>query len=533
MPYSPPPGGSITLTFSSSAYSPPPGSSITLEFEPPAALQITGATAGDAALYGSPNIAQTRFIDLYTYNDGIASAEAFGSHDVDFRRVKPESVNLGELFGTQFIYLQQQFVVAESITAPLDQVTDLRVRDAGLTYLDNLPSGGALELEFIVGYAPPPGGYLVLEFNPSGTPTIRTTGIPSLVQFGVASVGMVPRLSPTGIPMGDIGEATIFNLNRTLVVPGIASDEGFGHLQVIDQRQYVSVAGVYEGGAGKPYVENLNRTVYPSRIDPEGVGSPTLIGPRYVQASGANESAVGDHVVVGPRYLYATYVQSYEFGGAIVSLGTRYVPVHGIPPVYDYVPEPAIENTSLVIEAAPPEWGSDAMGWPVIGFEPFEVIWEASAGGGEEFGEPEVDMIGATRRILQRQSLHPLQSYAVGSPRVLPHTIHPGYIPPGSFGNGGVIGPEKFGKPMVSNWIRYIDLNNGNKGIAGSRYGKPWVSNWIRYLDPKGFDRSVVWWDFGDPLLAGRVYNEYAGRVEPDGLASPGFGAPTITIRLC
>lgn len=533
MPYSPPPGGSLTLSFSSSPYSPPPGSSITLEFEPPEALQITGATVGDAALYGSPNMAQTRFIDLHASSDGIASAEAIGSHDVDFMRVKPGSIHFGEEFGTAFVFLQQQFVVAESIAAPLDQVTDLRVRDGGLTYLDNLPDAGALELEFVAGYASPPGGYLVLEFNPSGTPTIYTAGIPSLVQFGVASVGMVPRLVPDGIPMGDVGVATIFNLNRTLIVPGISSDEGFGHLQVIDQRQYVSVAGVYEGGAGTPYLENLNRTVEPSRIDPEGVGEPTLIGPRYLQAAGSNESAFGDHVVVGPRYLLASGVDGYASGTQMVAWGTRWLVPQGVAPVYDYVPAPEIANAARVVEALPPDWGSDAMGWPVIGFEPFEVIWGASAGGPEEFGDADSDMIGPTRRIRLMGALHPVNIPAIGTPKIVPHTIHPGYIPPGSFGNGGVIGPEAFGKPTVSNWIRVIDLDAAHKGIAASRYGTPWVSNWIRYLEPKGFDRSIVWWDFGDPNLAGRVYNEYGGLVEADGIAPSGVGAPTVTIRLC
>lgn len=103
MPYTSPPGGSVTLIFRS-PYSKPPGGSVTLEFAPPAGQTISTPSIGDTSAFGVPVMLWTQFIAT----NGIPAGDFGSNTEVDYRRLKPEGFG-GEVFGavalkwTQFI----------------------------------------------------------------------------------------------------------------------------------------------------------------------------------------------------------------------------------------------------------------------------------------------------------------------------------------------------------------------------------------------------------------------------------------------
>lgn len=478
--------------------------------------------------YGTPSIAWTQFVDLNPNHDGIASAEEFSTAiEVDFPRVKPTGIFSEEAFGTGFIYLQQQFVQPESLPEWLIQAGH-RVRDAGLTYLDNLPDAGSLVLAFTTPYTAPPASYVVLEFNPSGTPTIRPQGISPLNYFGVASVDMIPALLPSGMFSETFGTAEIANLNRYLTVPGISSDEGFGTPVVVDQRQYVAAVGVSDSALGAPHLENLNRTIFPQRIDQTlAFGAAEVIGPQYISGAAITyDGAIGDHDVIGPRIVYPSGAASVsEFGTDFIAFSTRDVRPSSIQKPSNQVPAVLIGNAARDMDIYGIGNEDVGMGGPIIGEPPFDVIWGAGVGDACEFGETDFDMTGPTRRIRPGWPINnPSIRTEFGTAKIIPHTIHPTNV-----------NTPAYGRPTVSNWIRYIDLSIGEKGIAGSRYGTLWISNWIRYIEPAGFDHSEVWWPFG-PLPAGElnaVRHVSDGKLYPGSINDGAIGEPSVRINLC
>lgn len=150
MPYNPPPGGSVTLEFDSSAYTPPPGGSVTLDFSESSTATIWVQSIPSVLAFGTAWVDTPRFIypagfsgmivpapwidhtphlvfvvgfhnevvGDYYYNEfpkrmrvtlgtlgrqlvppGISSAAAFGTPSVDF---KNRTLNVSDTYDLQF-----------------------------------------------------------------------------------------------------------------------------------------------------------------------------------------------------------------------------------------------------------------------------------------------------------------------------------------------------------------------------------------------------------------------------------------------
>ncbi|HQR22109.1 MAG TPA: hypothetical protein PKV98_14655 [Burkholderiaceae bacterium] len=292
--------------------------------------------------------------------------------------------------------------------------------------------------------------------------------------------------------------------------------------------QHISATGMRDDAFGVPSLENLNRTIFPQRIDPTlAFGTAELIGPRYISGATVGDgSAIGDHAAAGSRTVYPSGVASTTaFGTDYVAFSTRDVRPSSITIVSNQVPAVTIANSARTIE--PIAIGNEdvAPGDPIIGEPPFEVIWGASVGDASEFGEADFDLIGATRRIRPGWPINnPSIRTEFGTAKIIPHTIHPTNV-----------NTPAYGRPTVSNKIRYIDLSIRERGIAGSRYGNLWISNWIRYIEPAGFDHSEVWWPFG-PLPAGElaaVRHVSDGKLYPGSINDGAIGDASVRFNLC
>lgn len=330
MPYSPPPGSAVALAFPSvSSYSPPPGSAVTLEFAPPPGLTILSVSVGDTAEVGAPALAWTQFVDLNPNHDGIASAEEFSTTiEVDFPRVKPTGIFSEEAFGTGFIYLQQQFVTDVYVPEYLWQDNANRVRDAQLTYLDNLPDGGALTLAFVTPYYPPPGAYTVLEFNQGATPTIRPQGIVSQEAFGTSELVATPVAIPTGFDSSEFGTAEVYNLTQIVYASGLASTNAFGTATVFDPLQYITHTGASYSAFGTATVYCLTQISYPTGIPSAlAFGTATVENKnRELTLSGINALAFGTAHVFDPlQYLRPPGFNYQSWGTASIINNNRYL----------------------------------------------------------------------------------------------------------------------------------------------------------------------------------------------------------------
>lgn len=329
MPYSPPPGSAVTLAFPSIAlYTPPPGSAVALEFTPPAENTVLSATVGDNSTFGLPALAWTQFVSLDTNHDGIQSAEEFStSIGVDYPRVRPSGVPSEEAFGTLFIYLQQQFVSTESLPEWLLQAGH-RVRDAQLTYLDNLPNGGALTLAFTTPYYPPPGAYTVLEFNQGATPTIRPQGIVSQEAFGTPELVATPVARAIGFDSSEFGTAEVYNLTQVVYASGLASTNAFGTATVFDPLQYITHTGSDYSAFGTTEVYNLTQISYPTGIPSAlAFGTATVENKnRELTLTGINALAFGTAHVFDPlQYLRPLGFNYQSWGTSSIINVNRYL----------------------------------------------------------------------------------------------------------------------------------------------------------------------------------------------------------------
>lgn len=330
MPYTPPPGSAVTLAFPSVIlYTPPPGSAVTLEFSPPAENTVLSATVGDNSTFGLPALAWTQFVSLDTNHDGIQSAEEFStSIDVDYPRIRVVGIPSGEAFGTLFIFLQQQFITDAYVPEYIWQDNANRVRDAQLTYLDNLPNGGALTLAFTTPYYPPPGAYTVLEFNQGATPTIRPQGIVSQEAFGTPELVATPVARAIGFDSSEFGTAEVYNLTQVVYASGLASTNAFGTATIFDPLQYITHTGSDYSAFGTTVVYNLTQISYPTGIPSAlAFGTTTVENKnRELTLTGINTQAFGTAHVFDPlQYLRPLGFNYQSWGTSSVINVNRYL----------------------------------------------------------------------------------------------------------------------------------------------------------------------------------------------------------------
>lgn len=351
--------------------------------------------------------------------------------------------------------------------------------------------------------------------------------------FGAASVyNYTQFISVAGISAGAFGSATAFTLNQDVYPSGISSGS-FGSASVITLDQHVSVDGIRADVFGTPSLENLDRTIYPQRIAPLSVGSPTIIGPRYIAGAPSFPVSVGktdvfgSTVVVGPRTVKPSGLAAIAFGLQQVQYLDRTIVASGVIVPYGFMSIGHSVSFGDSQYAYPDGIAPDDLYGPIVGEPPFDVVEMAAVENEPEFGEHEILNQTETDSLISQRitKVGNIGGSSVTRCQVWPVTIRP----------LGMIGA--YGKPTVSNFIRTVDLND--KGFIAFKTGKPDVSNYIRYITASGFDKSVVWNPYGPVDEFGnapRVYNQYgevSGLLAAAGLDAGSIGAATVARRMC
>lgn len=562
MPYTPPNGGTLTLPFSSSAvYTPPPGGALVLEFSPPAGTTVFSASLGETLVIGTPALAWSQFVNLDSPHNGIASEEEFStSISVEYPLHSPPGIASTLTFGNTTITLFQQFVSVPSVPEYLWHNNDNRIRDADLTYLDNLPDGGAIEMVFTSPYSVPGGGTLVLEFNP-GSPRLRPSsigitetfgthtvynltqyvtnvgnynaftglgnitvynltqylvdigGISSTVSFGTAtaynltqyvsyvgniasSLGfgttLVYNLNRTLYDVGSIystlvfGDANVINRNRTMYPTGLASSLTMGQQFVWNWSKELSVPSLgVMTSYGTTSLVNLTRLIYPQRIDPKGVGTPSVENwIRYVFPSGVNMSLYGTHSLIGPRYLKPKWTTEKWLHEHKVEYFNRTLYPSGFGLVATNVGfDTDIRNRNRYI--LPDGIAEPERFEPIVYNPPTDIIW-VDGDINTSFVTDEADIYNSTRnKIILRAAIS--NGATFGTPRMSPMYLN-------------MSGKSKdmiaWGKPRVENHTRYVEQKQAGNFV---RFGTAWVSFYVREVAPYGIDESCVFYEYPAP----------------------------------
>jgi len=239
--YSPPPGSSVTFDFGTFSYTPPPGSSVTFEFDVTANATIypQGMFADG---YGTPYVyLGQRWVEP----DGIESGEAFGVGGVEYEKIRPTGIPSAEAFGAPEARLGQQWIYPPSIVVEMQAGHVVRRDDWYVA-----PDAGAVVLDFGAGaYTTPPGAFVSMEFEPSGTPTLF---VPGIAQWA-------------------IGTAALRNLLQ-IVEPSGLGDGAYGSLTVELGTRYIELSGFDAAAVGNPSVINDAKVLSPNGLDQSEFG---------------------------------------------------------------------------------------------------------------------------------------------------------------------------------------------------------------------------------------------------------------------
>lgn len=406
------------------------------------------------------------------------------------------------------------------------------------------PSWNAADIElFGLTFTPPSWSAADIEFIDVAFSTVSPSGF-AAASYGAPTIVPGPAtVAPSSIGIGALGSHTIYNSTRFVLPPGLSpgafggvsqiynkarfvSDVGlptstlFGSHEVIDPTQRVNLSGMASFGVGVPAIENLNRTVYPQRIDPVGLGTPFIIGPRYVSAKGADSAAVGAPSLIGPRYVVPRYtVDPYRIPRVNVGYAIRIISPAGVAPPLNFSNHVVFDGLNRYVYTSSVD--SPELFEPIVARSLYQAAELVGSGDQSAFGSTTVDFGVSDGKLYPRG----IGAGAPGVPRVNPVTLSPRDINAGAFGVN-----------WVSNKIRYV---SGAGKITGLAMGTQWASLYIRTVEAEGFDRSIVWDEFGpidDSGYAARVYNAIgsaSGIVQAHGFDSALFGSPSLRIDLC
>lgn len=316
--YTPPPGGSATLSFGDSPYTAPAGSSITLELDGYSATTIYQPSIFDDG-YGTPVLLWTEYLSSVTVGD----VSAFGAHTVDYHRLLPDGIASTLAFGTANAYLGQQWVLPESMVENMG---------AGhRAYRDDfyspvfLPDASALQIEFGTAlHTAPSGASVTLEFEPPGTPTIYPVSIndsavgshdvknfllyiePAPINDGAIGsheLELTPEIRPFGIDQSKLGfsgdgDGAITHGVRALAPASIEASL-YGTQRVESTIRLIDLAGLAPLGTlfGTQFIAYRERFVYPPFIFANAFGVATIGFTREIAPAGIHEEVVGYHEV--------------------------------------------------------------------------------------------------------------------------------------------------------------------------------------------------------------------------------------------
>jgi hypothetical protein len=272
-------------------------------------VSATGVAGGEA--FGSPVVSS----DLSVSPTGIASAEAFGSPQLDLN-VVADGVASGEALGSPQLGLN---VVATGI--PSGEAIGAPEVDLALFGIGGIPSAEAFGSPVVAGPVTADGVPSAEAFgSPQLDLTIYPTGLAGGEAFGAPQVAI--SVGPVGIPGGEAFGAPQLDLN--VVADGVASAEVIGAPQV-DLTVYptgvvsgealgVPVVAFSVGVDGIPSAEAFGSPIVAGPVTANGVASAEAIGTPVIEAFGVFRSfgpAVGD-IIGGTSVLLA---------GAILDMG--------------------------------------------------------------------------------------------------------------------------------------------------------------------------------------------------------------------
>lgn len=367
-------------------------------------------------------------------------------------------------------------------------------------------------------------GFGVASVSHFASATAYPTGI-APGSFGTPTVyNLTQIVTCSGAAYGAIGTATIYNLSQIITCSGSAygafgthtvafpaatqnitctglNAGAFGTAAVINNARIVAADSLNSlAKYGTPTVQNANRSVYPSRIDPGLVGTHKIeLFIRYITCSGFLDDSFGTPELIGPRYILPSGLDSLwmsVYNNHVDYFNRTIYPSSVIP---EYFPPgfPRIANRNAYVY--PLGMDQPEMFGAIVAIPPFGIIDCTDQGTDESaVGTPEVSFTAPGGINLYNKGISPGD---FGTPTLFPHNII-------------VAGTNHitFGTTRIENWIRYV--NPASLGVMVS-FGDSWTSLYIRNVYPVGFDRSVVW----DPF----------GPIDQDGIPGSVHGGP-VTI---
>lgn len=311
MPYTSPPGGSVTLIFRS-PYSKPPGGSVTLEFAPPAGQTISTPSIGDTSAFGVPVMLWTQFVSAF----GIVPENVSTQLEVDYHRLKPTGFG-GEVFG-DVVLKWTQFIAAPSVD-PEDPSSQFTAYNASGRYIS--PDSLNVVLRFGPLISAEPGDAFPVEFHyPLNTIAPLAW---SSARFGTLLAyipGATQNAYPVGYDMSSYGSASVYETTSYILPGGVAPNPQTGPNSArevpsptIDYRnkyllpvgvapptnqipthyvagyfQFIDQAGRGSGPEtfGSAFAAYKVRTLYPSFIVSDSYGTPLVGRARNVYPTG-------------------------------------------------------------------------------------------------------------------------------------------------------------------------------------------------------------------------------------------------------
>ena len=346
MPYSVPPGGSVTLIFRS-PYSKPPGGSVTLEFAPPAGQTISTPSIGDTSAFGVPVMLWTQFIAT----NGIPAGDFGSNTEVDYRRLKPEGFG-GEVFGavalkwTQFIEPlgieadapSSQFAVSNlSGQYVIPSAVEVVLRFGPLV---STASASAFPVEFHY----PPGTIRPLAWSSARFGQTQLIG-PSLVipsgisSFVSGSASISPPIAARNVAPGGIAANPLTGPNSLREVPSPVIDFRTKHVTpsgiavpsgqlpvhyVAFYYQFIDTAGLGSGPEtyGTALAAYKIRSVFPSFIASNVFGATAVLRTITVHPSGFGGETFSTTNLVED---YSNRVQTHSGSADPAAYGIQYV----------------------------------------------------------------------------------------------------------------------------------------------------------------------------------------------------------------
>lgn len=313
--YTPPPGGSVTVALGDSAYTSPNAASVTIELDGATSSTIFHTSILDDG-YGTPTLKWTLFVESVSVGD----LSAFGTHELDFHRLRPDGIASTLEFGDAYIYLGQQWVYPDSIVVE-SQAGHWVYRDDYYIAPVNAPDASALVVELgSLAFTPPSASFVVVELEPAGAATIYPQPINDSAVGSATVENYLTYALPSGIPAGDVGSHTasqppvlfpsgidqnkfgfsgdgagFIDFARRELAPASIFPTAFGTTRVESTVRDVDVAGRGPLGTlfGTQFIAYKERFVYPPYIFANALGIATIGFTRELQPSGIDDLTFG------------------------------------------------------------------------------------------------------------------------------------------------------------------------------------------------------------------------------------------------